>query len=597
MKLFRYIVPIVFLLLSFIGTKGQCFVEPKYDTLMFDQGILTLAVFDENGVMRTKIIKKLRGGSRCHFFDEYGRVVLKYDGGTEIHTYSYADSLIVEKIYESGRCSGVIECYLPELTAVIMQYVKNGVVYKEQHFDSRSRYAQTYPKRHGLLQLFEETEYYENGVIKKRVGGFYPSESERLPDGRVIVKMLADVYSKDTNYIYYDADGYEIYCIDHRGVEKIITYNDTKTEKLVRYINPEDASDRGYHIYKYDTQGRLIEEEFGNSYFGPNKKTPSSKKYYAYNDKNQLLWERGDAVRLYNSEYQYEYNKYGGVSRKILIHKKDTIEYFIYSLDKEIHFEGQFYVYKFDTLGRIVEDAYGTKMVYKQNQIQSRYDMNYYLSKIRNVYDYDVDGNIKSYKGEIQYQETDTGYIKITPSVGGSKEYFYYDKNLYLIKHIQTYDSSGSVYEYDKNGQLYRGYQIRFSKPFRLAYYYFDDEIQEVQRKDTTYHRGKMFVKGYDSVGRHIQTLVYEYDSLIYEPWYKSYCVDFYYDKKNRVERKVLSVESYSKYVKKNLQGDEVEVTVETPFLKNTEEETYTKKQRRKRTKEIFSSFGDYELQ
>ena len=162
MKLFRYVVPIFFLLLSFAGAKGQGFVEPKYDTLMFDKGLLTLAVFDENGVMRTKIIKDLTHASwpKCYYYDAQGRVILSHKN--MISTYSYSDSLIVCEDYGTESCSGSIQCDLYQLRYVTKQYLRNGKIYKKQRFGSFNG-----TKKHDKLQLWEETEYYENGVVKK----------------------------------------------------------------------------------------------------------------------------------------------------------------------------------------------------------------------------------------------------------------------------------------------------------------------------------------------------------------------------------------------------------------------------------------------
>ena len=65
---------------------------------MFDKGLLTLAVFDENGVMRTKIIKDLTfAWPDCYYYDAQGRVILSYDN--MLSTYSYSDSLIVCEKY------------------------------------------------------------------------------------------------------------------------------------------------------------------------------------------------------------------------------------------------------------------------------------------------------------------------------------------------------------------------------------------------------------------------------------------------------------------------------------------------------------------
>lgn len=587
LKLFRSILPILLLLLSFAGAKGQYFIEPKYDTLMFDKGLLTLAVFDENGVMRTKIIKDLTfTWPDCYYYDAQGRVILSYDN--MLSTYSYSDSLIVREKYGTESCSGSIQCDLYQLRYVTKQYLRNGKIYKEQRFGS---YNGT--KKHDKLKLWEETEYYENGVVKKRTGGMNPAKSKILSDGTIVVEEYG--HGHDTAFIYYDADGYETHYYEGE-FEKKITYNNDKTEKTVRYIHHHDATDRRYFTYKYDGKGQLIEEEWGD-YNGSNLNA-HTKKFYAYNNYNQLLWSY--SVWL---DYKNEYNKYGGVSRWYKIHKKDTIEYKIYDMDKIIHWdEGHTYIGYIDSVGRWLSDKFGI-VSYKKYQIQSKCDMQYWLSKLKHVSDYDVDAAQENYRGTFQYQETDTGYIKIEPYIKGCPEIYYYDKNFYLIKYVCTYLKQAYIYEYDKEWNLLREHRISLSNPEKIPFianYRFTDEIQDVVRKDTTYNRGKMFVKGYDSVGRHIQTLVYEYDPLIYEPWYKSYCVDFYYDKKNRVDRRVLSVESYSNYA--NRGQDTIYMSVKTPFLKNIKEETYTKKQRRKlyrrkRTKEIFSSFGDYKLQ
>ena len=168
---------------------------------MFDKGLLTLAVFDENGVMRTKIIKNLTfAWPDCYYYDAQGRVILSYDN--MLSTYSYSDSLIVREDYETKGCSGGIECYLYQLQYVTKQYLRNGKIYKKQRFGS---YNGT--KKHGKLQLWEETEYYENGVVKKRTGGMNPAKSKILSDGTIVVEEYG--HGHDTAFIYYDADGYE----------------------------------------------------------------------------------------------------------------------------------------------------------------------------------------------------------------------------------------------------------------------------------------------------------------------------------------------------------------------------------------------------
>lgn len=588
MRLFRSILPILFFGLSFVVSKGQGFVEPKYDTLMFDKGLLTLAVFDENGVMRTKIIKNMNYASRpkCYYYDAQGRVILSHEN--MLSTYSYSDSLIVCEDYGTESCSGSIECDLYKMEYVTKQYVRNGKIYKEQRFGSFHG-----TKKHDKLQLREETDYYENGVIKQRTGGMNPAKSKILSDGTIVVEEYG--HGHDTAFFYYDADGYETH-FQIGEFEKIMTYNDDKTEKTIRYIHHNDSTDRRYFTYKYDGKGQLIEEEWGD-YNGSNLNA-HTKVFYAYNNNNQLLCSYSDWL-----DYKNEYNKYGGVSRWYKIHKKDTIEYTIYDMDKKIHwYEGQTYIGYIDSVGRWLSDKFGI-VSYKKYQIQSRCDMQYWLSKLKHVSDYDVDAAQENYRGTFQYQETDTGYIKIEPWIEGSKKIYYYDKNFYLTKYVNTFENRSYIYEYDKEWNLLREHRINLSNPEKIPFianYRFTDEIQDVERNDTIVHNKKMFINGYDKTNRHIQTLVYEYNSSLYEPWYKSYCVDFYYDKKNRVERRVLSVESYSNYA--NRGQDTIYMSVETPFLKNIKEETYTKIQRRKlyrkkRTEALFSSFGEYKLE
>ena len=445
LKLFRYIVPILFLFCS-VGGKGQDFVMPKLDTIMVDRWCVTLGEFDENGVMRSKFLECYKIVTHSDFYDEQGRLILSGNDYSDIYTYEYLDSLVITKQYEVVDVESMKDVF--------------------------------------LLKDIKKT-YYENGKkireLSYGVDRYYPSDCIRLFEPKLY---------KDTKY---DVDGNVVWQEGNWKIRSYLLGDGTRREVG----------------YGYDTSNISVERFY--------YKNGDRREVDYYDDEECFYYKNGDVKRYKKGRLCYSSITEKKSKKKTM---EDHGEYGVYETEdyfddrgnvtKRLHFHNGKIVSK-----HIYEYDDDSKCIFEQFLYPYANNPNKWMVKEEKKYTYNKYGGI-----DCEYTREYNKYTKC------------YNEKTICNKDYKRSNCCDSAY----NRQLY---DINFFKSLLLndvkVVCKMIDTTLKPQWQDSVIKNDTLFLYGYDAENRHIKTIVCTYDSLLYNPWVKSYCVDFLYDEKQRV--------------------------------------------------------------
>lgn len=242
--------------------------------------------------------EKIVGSTSIYYGDEYIRYERLYDDwGNEVMEYKYS----ADGSFQGGDRNEI-------------QYSENGAVLsrREYYIDSDGRqipsWESTYNENGDLTSLHEyyrgvlvrqmESEYDENGELKRRWWGFYHDIldiAEYKADGDLLVSEY-DADGKETYFVYkYNEDG-------ELALFFKADYDDDGHEILRQYYDG-DGQTTSWHETQYNAEGKEISyceysgdgtREYGRrTEYGANRET-----VYSYEDGDWRLW----VLREYTAE-------------------------------------------------------------------------------------------------------------------------------------------------------------------------------------------------------------------------------------------------------------------------------------------------------
>ena len=374
-------------------------------------------------------------------------------------------------------------------------------IYTYEYIDSlviTKQYESVNSKKDVFLLTYIQKTYYENGrkarELSYAVDKCYTSSSD-------CIHLSVPTLYEDTKY---DVDGNVIW--QNRAP------NTREWKAVIRSFLLDDGTRREVEYVRYDTS-RIWRECF----------------YYTNGDRREIKYNKDVEECFYYKNGDVKRYKNGHLDYRLITEKNqktlmdDHGEYGVYE-DKD-YFDDRGNIIKRLNFynGKIVakhiyEYDDDSKRIFEQFLYPYANNPNKWMVKEENKYTYNKYGGL-----ECEYRRVYNKYTKCYRE----DTIYYNEKRKY--RPLPNIDSAF-------NRQLY---DIKFIKSLLVNDVQGEcekiDKTLKPQWQDSVIKNDTLFLYGYDAENRHIKTTVCLYDSMFYNPWRGSYCVDFLYDEKQRI--------------------------------------------------------------